>query len=86
MPGNHDQTTRPVSARPSVDAVLFDTTRNRIGLVVDASGETVSLRPPGHGEPWSAQLADLAVVSPAEEVRAKVIDFNERRSSRPGRL
>lgn len=83
MTKNRDQAMGPMSARAVIGAVLRDTSRGRVGLVVNVSGETVKLRPPGRGEPWTAQLVDLCTVSPSDEIRVKAVDFNRQRTWLP---
>jgi hypothetical protein len=61
---------------PEQGAVMLDTVRDLVGIVVDVDGPLVRLRPGGSKATWRARLADVFPASPMQELRAKVADIN----------
>ncbi|MEV4431723.1 hypothetical protein [Streptomyces sp. NPDC049585] len=68
---------------PEVGELVLDTTRNRIGEVMQTSAEQVLLRAPGTGRVWEALPQALCPATLADELRSKVAEANAR--SRQGR-
>lgn len=64
---------------PETGAVVLDTARDRVGVVMYLRAGMVHLRPGGGGEPWTARLGDVCPAAPTDELRARVADANASR-------
>ncbi|MBY8885765.1 hypothetical protein K7472_13010 [Streptomyces sp. PTM05] len=73
---------QPRSA-PEVGAVVRDSVRERLGVLVEVDGPVAHVRPPEGGTPWLARLADVYAACPMDELRAKVAELNARRRFTP---
>ncbi|MEU6174838.1 hypothetical protein ABZ832_23370 [Streptantibioticus parmotrematis] len=61
----------------AVGAVVVDTVRDRVGVVVGDDGPgLVCLRAPGGGARWKARSADVCPAGPMDELRARVAEVN----------
>jgi hypothetical protein len=61
---------------PEQGAVMLDTARDLVGIVVNVDGPLVRLRAGGSRATWRARLVDVFPASPMQELRAKVADIN----------
>ncbi|PWI41120.1 hypothetical protein [Streptomyces sp. ICBB 8177] len=67
----------------AVGAVVVDTVRERVGVVVGEDGPgLVCLRAPGGGARWKARSADVCAAGPMDESRARVAEVNAFRTWR----
>lgn len=73
----------PSSGGPTVGTLAVDTSRNRLGVVMDHQGPYVQLRPREGGTEWEAKPEHLRAATPEERLRLVVREANER-SSRGG--
>ncbi|GAA1904132.1 hypothetical protein [Streptantibioticus ferralitis] len=64
---------------PEVGAVVKDTTRDLVGVVVEVDGSLVRLRPAGAGGwRWRALVADVEPAGPTCEMGARAADISAR--------
>ena len=61
---------------PQTGAVVLDTARNRVGVVVSMREGMVHLDPGGEGETWTALPADVGAASPMDELCINVTEIN----------
>ncbi|MBH1937258.1 hypothetical protein I5Q34_23815 [Streptomyces sp. AV19] len=57
----------------------MDTRRERVGQVMDRTGQNVWLRPPGGGREWEARAETLRLATPEERRQSGVHPQNRRR-------
>jgi hypothetical protein len=73
------------SENPQPGALLRDTRRRRIGVLMAHHAGRYYLRPQAGGREWEAQREDLEALTPEEALRAKVAEAN-RRSAAEGAM
>ncbi|GAB2929721.1 hypothetical protein [Streptomyces mayteni] len=73
-----------VGDEPAVGATVYDTSRDRVGVVMGHVGPCYQLRPLGGGREWDAAPGDIRAISPAEVLHARLAVVNAR-SSNPTR-
>jgi hypothetical protein len=61
---------------PAVGTAVRDTTRNRVGLVMDHEGPYLQLRPLSGGREWDAAADRVQLLTPAELLSARVAEAN----------
>lgn len=61
---------------PAVGAVVHDTKRDRVGVVMAIHAGRIFLRPKGGGCEWEAAGDDLCPVDPRAELRSRVRELN----------
>ncbi len=64
---------------PPRGAYVIDTRTDRVGQVMDHTGDFVHLRPPGGGCEWECPAASLQVTTLRAYLRARVSEVNNRR-------
>ena len=61
---------------PEAGALVRDTTRDRVGVVMGRHAGRVYLRPRGGGVEWTARAEELAGADENDELRARVAELN----------
>ncbi|MCQ4082555.1 hypothetical protein NGB36_18590 [Streptomyces sp. RB6PN25] len=61
---------------PEVGAIVWDTARDLMGVVVAVDDMLVRLRVAGGGATWRARLADVCRACPMDELRTRVTEIN----------
>ena len=75
---------RKGNGHPDVGTMVWDSVRDRLGLVMDQERACLYLRPPGGGIEWQARPEDVEPVSASEALSPRVAEANRR--SRRDRL
>jgi hypothetical protein len=68
-----------VYAAPDVGELVYDTTQDRVGEVMDYQGGRAVLRPSGGGIEWEAAPQELRPADAYDRLRARVNELNARR-------
>jgi hypothetical protein len=76
---------QPTAPPPPPGTAVRDTTRDRVGIVMGHEGPCLQLRPLSGGREWDADPARVQPLTPAELLRARVAEANERSRRRGGR-
>lgn len=68
-----------ISEIPPRGAYVIDTRTDRVGQVMDHTGDFVHLRPPGGGKEWECPVTSLQITTLRAYLRAHVTDVNNHR-------
>jgi hypothetical protein len=78
---------RPPTGRPpTVGTLAVDTSRDRLGVVMDHRGPYIQLRPRSGGIEWDACPEDVRAATQDDRLRLSVREMNERSSNNGGGL
>jgi hypothetical protein len=71
----------PAKHPPARGTLAVDTSRDRLGVVMDHRGPYLQLRPRGGGIEWDALAEDVRAATQDDRLRLSVRELNERSSS-----
>ncbi|MGW1074940.1 hypothetical protein [Streptomyces sp. NPDC002537] len=63
---------------PDLRVLVVDVRQDRVGEVMASTGGRLSLRPPSGGREWEAFPCDVRPMTASDELRARVIEVNDR--------
>ncbi|MFC9915849.1 hypothetical protein [Streptomyces sp. NPDC059862] len=72
------------STHPPPGTAVYDPTRDRIGIVMGHEGPYLQLRPLSGGREWDADPHRIQPFTPAELLRARLAEANERSRTKLG--